>query len=81
MSERQVGWVLGMRMGSDSGREAIRGNLICARRLRVQTALQLLVFSGVIRHANVEPPRLEAERARALQPSEEADSLISASSS
>ena len=69
-----------MRMGSDSGREAIRGNLICARRLRVQTALQLLVFSGVIRRANVEPPRLGAEGAVVLQPSEQADNVISASS-
>ena len=47
-----------MRMGSDSGREAITGKLIRARRLRMQTALQLLVFSGVIRHANVDSNRI-----------------------
>jgi hypothetical protein len=70
-----------MRMGSHSGPEAITGKLICARRLRVQTALQLLVFSGVIRRANVEPPRLGAEGAVALQPSEGAGNVISTSSS
>lgn len=45
-----------MRMVSHSGREAITGKLIRAERLRMQTALKLLVFSGVIRLANVEPP-------------------------
>jgi hypothetical protein len=70
-----------MRMESHSGREAITGKLIRARRLRMQMALQLLVFSGVIRRANVEPPSLRAEGAVALQPSEAADNVISASSS
>lgn len=69
-----------MRMVSHSGREAITRQLIRARRLRMQTALQLLVFSGVIRRANVEPPSLGAERAVALQPSEAADTVISTSS-
>jgi hypothetical protein len=70
-----------MRMVPHSGREAITGKLIRAERLRMQTALQLLVVSGVIRLANVEPPSLGAEGTVALQPSEAADSLISASSS
>jgi hypothetical protein len=70
-----------MRMVSLSGREAITGKLIRARRLRMQTALQLLVFSGVIRRANVDPPSLGAEGAVALQPSEAADKVISASPS
>jgi hypothetical protein len=70
-----------MRMVSHSGREAITGKLIRARRLRMQTALQLLVVSGVIRLATVEPPSLRAEGAVALQPSEAADNVISASSS
>ena len=70
-----------MRMVSHSGREAITGKLIRARRLRMQTALQLLVVSGVIRLANVEPPSLGAGEAVALQPSEAADNVISASSS
>ena len=69
-----------MRMVSHSGREAITGKLIRARRLRMQTALQLLVFSGVIRRANVEPPSRGAEGAVALQPSEAVDNVISASS-
>ena len=69
-----------MRMVSHSGREAITGKLIRARRLRMQTALQLLVFSGVIRRANVEPPSLGAEGAVALQPSEAADHVGSTSS-
>ena len=68
-----------MRMESHSGPEAITGKLIRARRLRMQTALQLLVFSGVIRRANVEPPSLRVEGAVALQPSETADNVISAS--
>ena len=55
-----------MRMVSHSGREAITGKLLRAERLRMQTALQLLVFSGVIRLANVEPPSLGAEEAVAL---------------
>ena len=70
-----------MRMESHSGRGAITGKLIRARRLRMQTALQLLVFSGVIRRANVEPPSLGAEGAVARQPSEGADNVISTSSS
>jgi hypothetical protein len=70
-----------MRMVSHSGREAITGKLIRARRLRMQTALHLLVASGVIRPANVEPPSLGAGGAIALQPSEAADNVISASSS
>ena len=69
-----------MRMVSHSGREAITGKLIRARRLRMQTALQLLVFSGVIRRANVEPPFPRAEAAVALQPREAADIVISTSS-
>lgn len=69
-----------MRMVSHSGREAITGQLIRARRLRMQTALQLLVFSGVIRRANVESPSPRAEGAVALQPSEAADTVISTSS-
>ena len=69
-----------MRMESHSGREEISGKLIRARRLRIQTALQLLVFSGVIRRANVEPPSLGAEGAVARQPSEAADNGISTSS-
>ena len=69
-----------MRMVSHSGREATTGQLIRARRLRMQTALQLLVFSGVIRRANVEPPSLGAEGAVALQPSDAADHVISTSS-
>jgi hypothetical protein len=64
---------------SHSGREAITGKLIRARRLRMQTALQLLVLSGVIRLANVEPPFLGAEEAVALPPSEAADNVSSAS--
>jgi hypothetical protein len=68
-------------MMSPGGREAITGKLIRARRLRMQTALQLLVDSGVIRLDNVEPPSLGAEGAVALQPSEAADNVISASSS
>jgi hypothetical protein len=70
-----------MRMVSHSGREAITGKLIRARRLRMHTTLQLLVASGVIRLANVEPPSLGAGGAVALQPSEAADNGISASSS
>jgi hypothetical protein len=70
-----------MRMVSHSGREAITGKLIRAERLRMQTALQLLVFSGVIRLANVEPPSLGAEGAVALPPSEAVDNVSSASSS
>ena len=70
-----------MRMVSHIGREAITGKLIRARRLRMQTALQLLVASGVIRLANVELPSLGAGEAVALQPSEAADNVISASSS
>ena len=70
-----------MRMVSHSGREAITGKLIRARRLRMQTALHLLVASGVIRPANVEPPSLGVGGAVALQPSEAADNVISASSS
>jgi len=70
-----------MRMVSHNGREPITGKLIRARRLRMQTALQLLVASGVIRLANVEPPSLGAGGAVALQPSEAADNVISASSS
>jgi hypothetical protein len=70
-----------MRMVSHSGREAITGKLLRAERLRMQTALQLLVFSGVIRLANVELPSLEAEEAVGLPPSEPANDVISASSS
>lgn len=70
-----------MFMVSHSGHEAITGKLIRARRLRIQNALRLLVVSGVIRLANVEPPYLGAEGAVALQPSEAADHVISASSS
>ena len=84
MSERQLGWYpwdRTMRMVSHSGGEAITGKLIRAHRLRLQTALQLLVFSGVIRRANVEPPSLGAEGAVALKPSEAADNVISPSSS
>lgn len=69
-----------MRMESHSGREPSTGKLIRARRLRMQTALQLLVFSGVIRRANVEPPSFGAEGAVARQPSEAADNGISTSS-
>ena len=72
-------WDRAMRMVSLSGREAITGKLIRARRQRMQTALQLLVFSGVIRRANVEPPFPRAEGAVALQPSETADNVVSAS--
>jgi hypothetical protein len=68
-------------MVSHSGREEITGKLIRARHLRMQTALQLLVASGVIRHANVEPPSLGVGGAVALQPSEAVDNVISASSS
>ena len=70
-----------MRMVSHSGHEAITGKLIRARHLRIQTAFQLLVASGVIRLANGEPPSLGAGGAVALQPSEAADNVISASSS
>ena len=70
-----------MRMVSHSGREATTGKLIRARRLRMQTALPLLLANGVIRLANVEPPSLGAGGAVALQPSEAADNVISASSS
>ena len=70
-----------MRMVSHSGREAMTGKLIRARRLRMQTAFQLLLASGVIRLANVELPSLGAGGAVALQPSEAADNVISASSS
>ena len=68
-------------MVSDSGHEAITAKLIRARRLRMQTALQLLVASGVIRLANVEPSSPGAGDAVALQPSKEADHVISVSSS
>ena len=68
-------------MVSHSGREAITGKLIRAQRLRMQTALQLLLASGVIRPANVEPPSLEGGGAVALQASEATDYVISASSS
>lgn len=68
-----------MRIVPHNGREAITGKLIRARRLRMQTTLQLLVASGVIRPANVEPPSLGAGEAVALQPSEAADNVISAS--
>jgi hypothetical protein len=64
-----------MRMVWHSGREAITGKLIRAERLRMQTALKLLVFSGVIRLANMEPPSLGAEGDVALQPSESADNV------
>lgn len=67
-------------MVSHSGREAITGKLIRARRLRMQTALQLLVFSGVIRRANVEPPSIGVEGRIPQHPSETADNGISASS-
>ena len=70
-----------MRMVSHSGHEAITGKLIRARRLRMQTVFQLLLASGVIRLANVELPSLGARGAVALQPSEAADNVISASSS
>lgn len=70
-----------MRIVSHSGREAITGKLIRTRRLRMQTTLQLLVASGVIRLANVEPPSLGTGEDVALQPSEAADNVISASSS
>ena len=69
-----------MHMVSHSGREAITGKLIRARRLRMQTALQLLVFSGVIRRATVAPPSRGPDGAVALQPSEAADHVISTSS-
>ena len=73
-------WDRAMRMVSLSGGAAITGKLIRARRLRTQTALQLLVFSGVIRRANVEPPyHLRAEEAGILQPSETAGNVNSAS--
>jgi len=68
-------------MVSHSGHEAITAKLIRARRLRMQTALQLLVASGVIRLANVEPSPPGAGDAVALQPSKEADHVISVSSS
>ena len=70
-----------MRIVSHSGREAITGKLIRARRLRMQTTLQLLVASGVIRLANVEPSSPGAGEAVVLQPSKEADHVISVSSS
>jgi hypothetical protein len=57
-------------MESFNGIEAITGKLIRARRLRMQKAIQLLVDSGVIRLANVEPPHLEIEAASALQAAE-----------
>lgn len=63
-----------MSMESFNGIEAITGKLIRARRLRMQKAIQLLVDSGVIRLANVEPPHLEIEAASALQgPEAESD--------
>ena len=65
-----------MRMMSQSGHEAITGKLIRARRLRMQMTLQLLLASGVIRLANVEPPFLGAGEAVALQPSEAPDALL-----
>ena len=68
-------------MVSHSGHEAITAKLIRARRLRMQTTLQLLVASGVIRLANVEPPSLGAGDAVALQPSKAADNVFSVSSS
>jgi hypothetical protein len=68
-----------MRIVSYSGREAVTRKLIRERRLRMQTTLQLLVASGVIRFANVESPSLGAGEAVALQPSEAADNVISAS--
>ena len=70
-----------MRMVSHSGDEAITAKLIRARRLRMQTTLQLLVASGVIRLAIVEIPSLGGGEAVALQPSKAADNVISASSS
>jgi len=68
-------------MVSHSGHEAITAKLIRARRLRMQTALQLLVASGVIRLANVEPSSPGAGEAVVLQPSKAADHVISVSSS
>jgi hypothetical protein len=64
---------------SHSGHEAIPAKLIRARRLRMQTTLQLLVASGVIRLATVEPR--EAGKGVTLQPSKAAHNVISASSS
>jgi hypothetical protein len=68
-----------MRIVSYSGREAVTRKLIRERRLRMQTTLQLLVASGVIRFANVESHSLGDGEAVALQPSEAADNVISAS--
>ena len=67
--------------GHTAGLRRSQGSSFVHDACECRQALQLLVFSGVIRRANVEPPRLGAETARALQPSEEADNLISASSS
>lgn len=65
-----------MRTGSHNRREAITGKEFRARQRQVQMALQLLVFSGVIRRANVEPSSPGAEGAVARPPGEAADTVI-----
>ncbi|SLM49827.1 protein of unknown function [Nitrospira japonica] len=57
-------------------REAITGKLLREKRLRMEKVLHLLVLSGVIRLAKVEPP---LEGLVTLQPPEAPDNVISAS--
>ena len=69
-----------MRIESHSGHEAITGKEFRARQRQVQMALQLLVFSGVIRRADVEPSSPGTEGVVAPQPNGAADQVIDAAS-
>jgi hypothetical protein len=61
---------------SHSGGEAMAGRTLSReRRERMRMALLLLVVSGVIRPANLEPPYVGAEGTVAVPPSE-ADNVI-----
>lgn len=65
-----------MQIISQGTREAVTGKLLRERRLRMEKALHLLVLSGVIRLAKVEPP---LEGVVALHPPEAPDNVISTS--
>jgi len=65
-----------MQIISEGTREAITGKLLREKRLRMEKALHLLVLSGVIRLAKVEPP---LEGLVTVQPPEAPDSVMSAS--
>ncbi|MDF0643163.1 MAG: hypothetical protein P0111_03980 [Nitrospira sp.] len=64
-------------MEPSNGIEAITGKLIRARRLRMQKALQLFVYSGVIRLAASEPPHLRIEAAVPPEPADHTHSTPS----